>query len=95
MWKVRAAAPSKAVILTVGERREARNPSPPDFGEPLLDTGGVAKRGKTYSFSNPGLKGRHGERVTMRREGGRAPPPKLRIRNVDGSYNRRFTFEYG
>ncbi|MCK4850621.1 MAG: hypothetical protein KAT11_04675 [Phycisphaerae bacterium] len=91
LWKLSASGPSKAITFEAGKKDQP----PLEFGEPLLDDGAYSKRGSTYRFSNPVLKGRHGERITVTRDGRRPPAPKLLIRNADGSYNRRFTFAYG
>ena len=48
----------------------------------------------TYSF-NQLLKGSMGENLTLLVDGDQPPPPKLHIKNPDGSYNRTFSFEYG
>lgn len=65
-----------------------------EIGEPvkaILETG---VREETYSF-NQNLRGRRGERITLTHNGARPTPPRLNIRNKDGTYDRTFSFSYG
>ncbi|MFC1783293.1 hypothetical protein ACFL02_06865 [Planctomycetota bacterium] len=48
----------------------------------------------TYSF-NQSLQGQLGETITISRNNILPPPPKVRIHNDDGSYDRTYTLEYG
>ncbi len=91
LWKLSATDLSKPITFEAGKKDQP----PLEFGEPVLDDGNYSKRGSNHSFSNPSLKGRHGERIIVTRNGARPPAPKLLIRNADESYNRRFTFAYG
>lgn len=90
-WKLTGAAPAKATVLEVTTDR----PGKLDLAGPILAS--VSARGQrgSHGFFNPKLTGPHGQRVTITRNGRRPPAPKLRIRNESGSYDRRFTFEYG
>lgn len=54
----------------------------------------VSRVGSEYTFSEI-LEGRLGENVRVRREGGRAPVPRLRIESEDGSFLQILDFEYG
>jgi hypothetical protein len=65
-----------------------------DVGEPLIATVDARTSGSIYSF-NQIIKGRLDEYVELTRNGTRPRPPKLNIKNEDGSYNRTFSFEYG
>ncbi len=76
--------------FTVAESKEAVLP----FGEPVRSAVSVQQSGSYLSFSQS-LEGRHGERIDLTRNGSRPQPPKLRIRNRDGSYDRGMSFEYG
>ena len=64
------------------------------IGEPIYSQAEYRQSGSFYSFSQS-LEGRHGERVTLTRNGSQPPPPKLRIRSRDGAYDRALSFEYG
>jgi len=90
-WKLSAAAPSKPVQFVVAKDNSASLTA----GPPVITSTSARRQGSTWSFSNPRVVGRGGEAVTLTRNGKRPPPPMLRIRNADDSYNRRFTFEYG
>ena len=65
-----------------------------DLGEPIIATVNARNAGSSYSF-NQVIKGRHKEIVELTRNGSRPQPPKLRIKNKDGSYDRTFAFQYG
>jgi hypothetical protein len=67
-----------------------------DAGEPLSSTASVqAAGGGAYQVSDPRLLGRHGERVTLARNGQQPDPPKLRVSSQDGSYTQQLSFAYG
>jgi len=74
---------------------ESGNPTELDIGEPIVGEFFAEKNGKAWSFANPSLTGRHGERISITRAGNQPPAPMVRITNGDGSYNHRFNFEYG
>ncbi len=65
-----------------------------DVGEPIIATVNAKDVGSSYSF-NQVIKGRHQEIIELTRNGSRPQPPKLHIKNKDGSYDRTFSFEYG
>ena len=86
-----ASAPTDQIVFKVGKAP----PPEVDLGEPLTASVSVQQRGSIHRFSNPTFSGRHGERIVLTRKGSRPPPPKLHVENADGSYDRRFSFEYG
>ncbi len=65
-----------------------------DVGEPIVATVEARNVGSSYSF-NQIIKGRHQESIGLTRNGSRPEPPKLHIKNKDGSYERTFSFHYG
>ena len=65
-----------------------------DVGEPIIATVEARNVGSSYSF-NQVVKGRHDEVIELTRNGSRPQPPKLRIKNKDGTYDRTFSFQYG
>ena len=65
-----------------------------DVGEPIIATVDARNVGSSYSF-NQIIKGRRQEIIELTRNGSRPQPPKLHIKNKDGSYDRTFSFEYG
>jgi hypothetical protein len=65
-----------------------------DVGEPIIATVDARNVGSSYSF-NQVIKGRHDEVIELTRNGSRPQPPKLRIKNKDGTYDRTFSFRYG
>ena len=65
-----------------------------DAGEPIVATLKPTKNRTGYSF-NQELAGRMGESITITRDGVRPNPPKLRIKNKAGTYDKTFNFEYG
>jgi hypothetical protein len=64
------------------------------IGEPILSTLEDRKDGKDHYF-NQSMAGSLGERIELTRGGSQAPAPSVRIKNQDGSYDRKFTLEYG
>jgi len=65
-----------------------------DVGEPIIATVNARNSGSNYSF-NQVIRGRRGEIIELTRNGSRPQPPKLNIKNKDGSYDRTFSFRYG
>ena len=65
-----------------------------DVGEPIIATVDARNAGSSYSF-NQIIKGRGQEIIELTRNGSRPQPPKLHIKNKDGSYDRTFSFQYG
>ena len=73
---------------------KAGNEANLDVGEPIIATVDARNAGSSYSF-NQIIKGRHKEIIELTCNGSRPQPPKLHIKNADGSYDRTFSFEYG
>lgn len=88
-WELQA-SPGDRGTFTVAKDQEKELP----IGEPIYSEAQYTKSGSFYNFSQ-NLVGRHGERVTLTRNGSQPPPPKLRIRSRDGAYDRALSFEYG
>ena len=65
-----------------------------DVGEPIVATVEARNVGSSYSF-NQIIKGRHQESIKLTLNGSRPKPPKLHIKNKNGSYERTFNFHYG
>jgi hypothetical protein len=65
-----------------------------DIGEPIIATVEARNVGSSYAF-NQVIKGRHDEIIELTCNGSRPQPPKLHIKNKDGSYERTFSFQYG
>ncbi|MCD6395713.1 MAG: leucine-rich repeat domain-containing protein [Planctomycetes bacterium] len=65
-----------------------------DVGEPIVAQLSANKKRSSYSFSQ-NLVGRMGENISISRDGARAKPPKLQIKNKAGTYDKTFNFEYG
>jgi hypothetical protein len=65
-----------------------------DVGEPIIATVDARNAGSSYSF-NQVIKGRRQEIIELTCNGSRPQPPKLHIKNEDGSYDQTFSFEYG
>ena len=65
-----------------------------DVGEPIVVQLSANKGRSGYSFSQK-LVGRMGESISILRDGARTNPPKLRIKNKAGTYDKTFNFEYG
>jgi hypothetical protein len=65
-----------------------------DVGEPIIATVDARNAGSSYSF-NQIIKGRRQEIIELTCNGSRPQPPKLHIKNTDGSYDQTFSFEYG
>jgi hypothetical protein len=65
-----------------------------DVGEPIIATVEARNAGSSYSF-NQVIKGRVQEIIQLTCNRSRPQPPKLHIKNKDGSYDRTFSFQYG
>ncbi len=65
-----------------------------DVGEPIVAKLSAKKGRSGYSFSQ-NLVGRMGESISISRDGAKANPPKLHIKNKAGTYDKTFNFEYG
>ena len=89
-WEMKGTSPSGSGGFTVAPDKEVNLP----FGEPIYSTIQATKNGSIHAFEQR-LQGRQGERVTLTRNGSQPPPPKLHIRNRDGTYDRSISSEYG
>ncbi|MBN1507112.1 MAG: hypothetical protein JW955_09725 [Sedimentisphaerales bacterium] len=89
-WKLRGTASSGFSSFNVSETGEAAL----EIGEPVVAVVQATAREGTYSF-NQSLKGRHGERIELTRNGAQPQAPRLTIRSKDGTYDRTFSFSYG
>ncbi len=90
-WEMKGTSPSGGSGgFTVAPDKEANLP----FGEPIYSTIQATKNGSIHAFEQK-LQGRQGERVTLTRNGSQPAPPKLHIRNRDGTYDRSISSEYG
>jgi len=73
---------------------KADNETKLNIGEPIIATVDARNSGSDYSF-NQVIKGRHQEIIELTCNGSRPEPPKLHIKNKDGSYDQTFDFRYG
>ncbi len=89
-WTCEGSVPSGKSLLQVTKDRQTELL----VGEPLLSTLTATRCGSDFTF-NLRLEGRSGGSVVLYKDGQRAPEPKLRIKNADGSYDRSLTFQYG
>jgi hypothetical protein len=64
------------------------------IGEPVVSTLTVQKQDSEFNIRH-NFKGQLGEEIELTKNHSRADPPKLLIRNKDGSYQESFTFKYG
>ena len=65
-----------------------------DVGEPIIATVEARNVGSSYAF-NQIIEGRHKEILGLTCNGSWPQPPKLHIKNKDGSYEKTFSFQYG
>lgn len=89
-WELRADPGGNLGAFTVVRDQEKEL----SFGEPIYSMAEYSQNGSFYNLSQS-LEGRHGERITLTRNGSQPPAPKLRIRSRDGAYDRALSFEYG
>jgi hypothetical protein len=73
---------------------KAGNETKLDVGEPIIATVDARNAGSSYFF-NQIIKGRRQEIIELTYNGSRPQPPKLHIKNKDGSYDQTFSFQYG
>lgn len=64
------------------------------IGEPVVSTLTVKKDDSEFYFRHY-FKGQLGEKIELTKNQSRPDPPKLLIRNEDGSYQQSLTFQYG
>jgi hypothetical protein len=89
-WELRGSPARERGAFSVAQDRSVELP----FGEPIRSQAEYRQTGSVYNFSQS-LQGRHGEQITLLRNGSQPPPPRLRIRSRGGAYERALSFEYG
>ncbi len=90
-WSIQASNAGKIQLNAIEDNHEVL-----DLGEPLVSTVSVRKGGNDRFSFNQETVGRYGERIDISRTGMyRNAAPKLRIRTVDMSYDKKFSLEYG
>jgi len=89
LWLLSASYGQKAAAFEIAEGGETSL----DVGEPLVASLEEVE-GSQYVFS-ASLGGRLGESVRMSVGGALPDPPKLVVKNADGSYQKSFSFQYG
>ncbi len=90
-WKLQGAYFGGTGLFDVNEVQAAEL----SVGEPIVCVLQADQREPGYYFFGQQLKGKLGERLELTRNNARPQPPKVRIKNKDGEYDRTFTFEYG
>ena len=89
-WKLTSKDIANKKTFNVTEDAEAKLP----LGEPVVSTLTVNKDGSELYFRHY-FKGQLGEEIEFTKNQSRADPPKLLIRNKDGSYQETLVFKYG
>jgi hypothetical protein len=89
-WLLKAKDPGRKGDFEVNDIEETKL----KIGEPIICSLQIRKRGSTYSFFQT-LAGSLGEEIEMECNGTQPQPPRLRIKNSTGSYERFYNFEYG
>ena len=89
-WQLQGSSFPDESVLEVREGAEIGV----DIGEPVTSALRAQEQLDAWTFT-PALQGKLGEAVKILRAGGRAPAPRLRIKNADGSYSRIYRFKYG
>jgi len=90
VWRMNGSFSGRGTMFDVREGAEGELA----IGEPIIATLSASDDKGRYFFGQD-LKGHDGERIALSRNGSRLPPPKLRIRNKDGTYDQTYNFEYG
>jgi len=91
LWKMTASVQAQDKgVFAIGQGQTTTL----DVGEPVVATLTASKTRSGYVFGQ-GLAGRMGESISITRDGARPAPPKLHIRNKDGTWDKAFSFEYG
>jgi len=88
MWTCGGSPPSGKKVLRIVQDQETQLP----VGEPLVATLTATRCGSEYTFTHD-LQGRLGEAIRIDKNGERVPP-KVRIKNADGSYDQSLTFGF-
>lgn len=90
IWKLEAKDIASKKTFNVAEDAEVKLPA----GEPIVSILTVRKEDAEFYFRHY-FKGQLGEEIQLTKNQSRADPPKLLIRNEDGSYQESLAFEYG
>ena len=90
VWKLKTKDIANKKTFDVAQDAEAKLP----IGEPIISTLTVRKEDAEFYFRHY-FKGQLGEEIELTKNQSRADPPKLLIRNEDGSYQESLTFKYG
>lgn len=90
IWKLKGTDFGYKGIFEVVEGQITKLP----IGEPIVSSLVASKQNSIYCF-NHHLRGQLSEAIQLTKNGKRPEAPKLRIRNVDDSYQEALTFEYG
>jgi hypothetical protein len=90
IWKLQSKSITNEKSFDVAGNAETRLP----IGEPVVPTLTAKKDASEFYFWLR-LKGQLGEQIELAKNHSRPDPPKLLIRNKDGSYKESLSFEYG
>lgn len=90
IWKLQSKDIANKKSFEVAENARINLP----IGEPAVSTLTV-KKGDTEFYFRHYLRGQLGEEIELTKNHSRADPPKLLIRNKDGSYQELLSFKYG
>jgi hypothetical protein len=90
IWKLQSKDITNKKSFDIADNARIKLP----IGEPILSVLTVQKQDSEFYFRHY-LRGQLGEEIELTKNHARADPPKLLIRNKDGSYQESFTFKYG
>ena len=90
LWNLKAKDVTSKKTFVVAEDVEAKLP----IGEPVISALTASKEDSEFYFRHY-FKGQLGEDIELTKNRSRPDPPKLLIRNENGSYQESLTFEYG
>lgn len=90
IWRLQSKDIANKKSFEVAENARIKLP----IGEPILSTLTVQKQDSEFNIRH-NFKGQLGEEIELIKNHSRADPPKLLIRNKDGSYQESLTFKYG
>lgn len=90
IWKLNSKDISNKKTLNLVENAETKLP----IGEPIISILTVKKEDSEFCFRHY-FKGHLGEEIELTKSQSRADPPKLLIKNEEGSYQESLTFNYG
>ena len=90
VWKLNTKDIANKKTFDIAEDAEVKLP----IGEPIVSALTVRKEDSEFYFRHY-FKGQLGEEIDVTKNQSTGDPPKLLIRNEDGSYQESITFEYG